>query len=42
MVERGGYNLILVRDGVQKENLVVLVKQNDLEKHVWFYGVSYG
>lgn len=35
------YNLTLVGDGVQKENLVALVKQNDLEKHVWFYGACY-
>ena len=34
-------NLTLVGDGVQKADLVALVKQNGLENSVWFYGACY-
>lgn len=34
-------NLVLVGAGEEKENLVELVKNSDLEKNCWFYGKSY-
>lgn len=35
------YNLTLVGDGSEKENLQNLVRNYDLEKNVWFYGACY-
>ncbi len=35
------YNIVLVGDGVQSDNLKSLVKENGLENQVWFYGACY-
>lgn len=35
------YNLILIGDGEEKENLEKLVNEFDLKSNVWFYGSSY-
>lgn len=35
------YNLTLIGDGVQRENLENLVTKYSLEKNIWFYGACY-
>lgn len=35
------YNLVFVGDGTEKEKLVELTRQLNIEEHVWFYGACY-
>lgn len=35
------YNLVLIGDGIEKENLVNLVNELQLSSQVWFYGACY-
>ena len=35
------YNLVLVGDGSERESLELLVREEHLEKYVWFYGACY-
>ena len=35
------YNLVFVGDGVERENIEMLVREKEVEKQVWFYGGCY-
>jgi len=35
------YNLVFVGDGVERDNLLKKVNDNDLKNNVWFYGACY-